>query len=58
MIEGDSNPQEFIPQLIETYQSGQLPVDKLCKAYSISKFGDALADIRSGKVYTEIQQDC
>jgi Zn-dependent alcohol dehydrogenase len=50
VIEGDSNPQEFIPQLIEMHQAGHFPVDKLCKTYPISKFEDALADIKSGKV--------
>lgn len=50
VIEGDYNPQEFIPQLIEMHQAGHFPIDKLCKTYPISKFEDALADIKSGKV--------
>lgn len=50
VIEGDSNPTEFIPRLMEMHQAGSFPVDKLCKTYPIDKFEDALADIKSGKV--------
>lgn len=45
VIEGDSNPTEFIPQLMEMHQAGTFPVEKLCKTYPIERFEDALADI-------------
>ncbi len=50
IIEGDSDPTQFIPQLMEMHQAGKFPVEKLCKTYPIGKFDHALADIKSGKV--------
>jgi Zn-dependent alcohol dehydrogenase len=50
VIEGDSNPPEFIPQLIAMHQAGKFPIDKLCKLYPIAKFEDAIHDIHEGKV--------
>ena len=33
--EGDSLPEEFIPQLIEHYRKGAFPIDRLVKYYKV-----------------------
>jgi Zn-dependent alcohol dehydrogenase len=48
-IEGDSNPDEFIPELIEHYRAGRLPFDKLIKTYPLSEINQAIADQHAGK---------
>jgi Zn-dependent alcohol dehydrogenase len=53
VIEGDSNPLEFIPQLIGMHQAGSFPIDKLCKTYPVSKLQDAIHDMHAGKVRTQ-----
>jgi aryl-alcohol dehydrogenase len=49
ILQGDSNPKEFIPQLIEHYQAGRFPVDKLITHYSFADINIAIADMKSGK---------
>ena len=41
-VEGDSNPGEFIPELIKHYRAGKLPVDKMVKYYPAEDFKTAL----------------
>ena len=36
IIEGDSHPDIFIPELMEYFKAGKLPVDKLIKTYPLS----------------------
>ena len=43
IIEGDSNPDEFIPELIAHYKAGRLPFDKLVKTYRLSEINEAIA---------------
>ena len=33
IIQGDAVPQQFIPELIELYQAGEFPFDRLVKFY-------------------------
>lgn len=47
--EGDSNPQIFIPQLIEVWKQGRFPVDRLFKIYPFEQINEAFADSGSGK---------
>ncbi|KAH6990023.1 chaperonin 10-like protein [Ilyonectria destructans] len=54
VVEGGSNPQKFIPQLMELHRQGHFPVDKLCKVYSVKDFDTALSDLRQGKVVKPI----
>jgi aryl-alcohol dehydrogenase len=49
IIEGDSNPDEFIPELIAHYKAGRLPFDKMVKTYKLSEINQAVADQLSGK---------
>lgn len=43
IIEGDSDPDEFIPELIEHFKAGRLPFDKLVRKYSLSQINEAIA---------------
>ncbi len=48
IIEGDAVPQNFIPKLIELYQAGQFPFDRLVKFYDFSDINRAIADAKRG----------
>lgn len=49
VVEGDTIPKLFIPELIEYYQAGKLPIDKLIKFYPFENLQDAIDDMLSGK---------
>jgi aryl-alcohol dehydrogenase len=49
VIEGDSVPQTFIPQLISLYEAGVFPFDKLIKKYDFADINEAFADSESGE---------
>jgi aryl-alcohol dehydrogenase len=48
IIEGDAVPQSFIPKMIELYQAGQFPFDRLVKFYDFSEINCAIADAKRG----------
>lgn len=48
VIQGDAVPQRFIPKLIELYQAGQFPFDRLIKFYPFTDINRAIADARKG----------
>jgi aryl-alcohol dehydrogenase len=48
IIEGDSDPQTFIPQLVEHYKAGRFPFDRLVKTYPLAEINTAIADQASG----------
>jgi aryl-alcohol dehydrogenase len=52
--EGDSNPREFIPFLLEQYQAGSFPIDRLIDFYPFDRINEAIADSRSGKTIKPI----
>lgn len=54
LVEGDSVPRVFIPQLIALYKSGQFPFDKLVKFYSFEDINEAVEDSKSGKTIKPI----
>ncbi len=49
VMEGDSNPVEFIPALIAHYQAGRFPIDRLVRFYPFAQINDAIADMRAGR---------
>jgi aryl-alcohol dehydrogenase len=49
-IEGDSDPQEMVPRLIELNAAGEFDVDGLIATYPFSDINTAVADVLSGKV--------
>jgi len=50
IIEGDSIPDIFIPQLIELWRQGRFPFDRLIKFYALEDINQAAADSESGAV--------
>lgn len=49
IVEGDSDPDEFIPQLIELSTAGKFPLERLITTYPLSDINRAVADQTSGK---------
>ena len=49
IVEGDSNPDEFIPQLIELKAAGRLPIERYTTTYPLSQINQAVEDAHSGK---------
>lgn len=43
IVEGDSNPDVFIPELIELHLAGRFPFDKLITTHPFTKINDAVA---------------
>jgi aryl-alcohol dehydrogenase len=50
IIEGDSVPDIFIPQLIELWRQGLFPFDRLIKFYPLDEINQAATDSESGAV--------
>ena len=46
--EGDSDPRRFLPQLVELFEEGRLPVDRLIRHYAFEDIERAAEDARSG----------
>lgn len=47
-IEGDADPQTFIPRLIEWYQAGRLPMEHIVTAFPFAGVDRAVAGMRDG----------
>lgn len=43
IIEGDSDPDVFIPQLVAHWRAGRLPVEKLVKVFPFAQINEAIA---------------
>jgi len=54
IVEGDSNPDIFIPQLIELYQQGKFPFDRMLKSYPLDQLNQAVEDSEKGRVLKAI----
>ena len=50
IVQGSSIPQVFIPTLIELWQQGRFPVDRLTKSYAFGDINTAFDDSLSGAV--------
>jgi aryl-alcohol dehydrogenase len=48
IIEGDSDPDSFIPELFKLHLHGQLPLERLIHTYPLSDINQAIADQREG----------
>lgn len=48
IIQGSSVPQVFIPRLVELWQQGRFPFDKLIQTYKLDDINTAFADSESG----------
>jgi len=50
IVEGDSDPQVFIPQLVALYQAGKLPLERLVKTFPFEQINEAMASTENGTV--------
>ena len=49
-IQGDADPQEFLPRLFRHWRQGDLPVERLVSFYDLPDINAAVADAQSGRV--------
>ncbi len=49
VVEGDSVPQVFLPQLVRFWEEGQFPVERLMTHYDFDRIEDAVRDAESGE---------
>lgn len=49
IIEGDSDPDVFIPKMIDLYRKGRLPFDRLIRTYPFDQINLAIADQHHGE---------
>lgn len=50
VIQGDSDPKTFIPQLVEHHRAGRFPFDRLLTYYALKDINTAVADMVAGRV--------
>ena len=50
VVEGDADPDVFIPELIALHQAGRFPFDRLIRFYPLADIGQAVADGEAGRV--------
>ena len=50
MLEGSADPQTFIPRLIELWQAGRFPFDRLIESFPLDQINDAEQASLSGRV--------
>jgi aryl-alcohol dehydrogenase len=50
ILEGGADPQRFIPRLIELWQEGRFPFDRLVQTFALSEINEAEQASLSGKV--------
>lgn len=50
IVEGDSDPQRFIPELIAHYRAGRLPFDRMIRTYPLAEINRAVAEQAAGLV--------
>jgi aryl-alcohol dehydrogenase len=50
IVEGDADPDVFIPLLIALYQAGQFPFDRLIAFYPMAAINEAVRDAETGRV--------
>ena len=54
IVEGESDPDVFIPMLIDLYKQGRFPFDRLVRFYGLDEINDAIHDSESGKTIKPI----
>ena len=50
VIEGDADPRDFVPVLIELYRAGKFPFDRLIETFPPDEINEAIAASTSGTV--------
>ncbi|MEN9751922.1 MAG: hypothetical protein RLZZ600_969 [Actinomycetota bacterium] len=54
VVEGDSVPSQFIPKLVDLYEKGLFPFDKLIKTYPFAEINQAFDDSAAGKTFKPV----
>jgi len=54
IIEGDSHPKEFIPDLVDLHRRGQFPFDEFVTFYEFDNIAEAVEDSESGEAIKPI----
>ena len=54
VIEGDSVPQEFIPEMVDLYRSGKFLLAKMVKFYQSEEINEAIKDSVNGNTIKPI----
>jgi aryl-alcohol dehydrogenase/geraniol dehydrogenase (NAD+) len=54
IVEGDADPQTFIPRLVQMYQAGQLPIERLVKTFPFEQINEAMTAGGNGSVIKPI----
>lgn len=49
ITEGDSNPDEFIPQLLDLHRDGRFPFERMIKTFPFSQINEAIEAQHQGK---------
>jgi Zn-dependent alcohol dehydrogenase len=50
VIEGGSDPQQFIPYLLQLHGKGKFPFDRLVKTFPFAEINEAIAAANAGAV--------
>ncbi|KAL1297704.1 hypothetical protein AAFC00_006252 [Neodothiora populina] len=53
-VEGNSKPDQYIPQMIQWWREGKFPFDKLCKLMPADDFLQGLAEMKTGETVKPI----
>lgn len=48
ILQGDSVPKLFLPKLIQLFQDGKFPIDKLIRHYPLDDINQAVTDMKAG----------
>jgi aryl-alcohol dehydrogenase len=54
IVEGESTPDSFIPELIELHRQGRFPFDRMVKFYALDEINTAIADSLEGRTIKPI----
>ena len=54
IVEGDADPHQFIPQLVELHRDGRFPFDRLVKFYPFDAINEAVSDGEAGRTVKPI----
>jgi len=50
IVEGDSDPKRFVPELVALYREGRLPVDRLIQQFPFEQINEAMTASENGTV--------
>lgn len=53
-VEGDCEPEKFIPMLVQLFKDGKFEIDKLITEYKFEEINQAFADMGAKKVYKPV----